>query len=188
MADPTVFEVVIQKMIELGFYNYLFPFLITSVIMYALFRKSRVISDSAAINGVVALSIGLLVFGFPVLVGVTFGTELSTFFTQATVWILILVMAGIIAAVFYPDLFKMLEEQMTKSKTFLFVMLAVAIAIFVTSGLFNVFTQPGNPLVTGKESQQPGPPTDVVIMIAALIIFMVMIIIAALILSKGRSG
>lgn len=187
MADPTPFAVVAQKLVELGFYSYFFPFLIITVILFALFRKSKVLGDSNVINGIVALSIGLLVLGFPILTGLTFETQLATFFTQISVWILLLVVAVIIASVFYPDLNKVLGEQF-KHRSFLFIMLAVAIAIFVTSGMVSVFTNLGNPAVTGEEPLTPGPPADIVIVIAALIIFMILIIIAAVIMRRGGGG
>lgn len=178
MADPTPFEVVVNKLVSLGFYDFFFPFLIITVILYALFRKSKVLGESSVLNAVVALSIGLLVMGFPVLTGVTFGTQLSTFFVQSTVWILVLVVAVVIASAFYPDIMKIAFEQF-KNRSFLYYMLAIGVGIFVISGLFSVFTNVGNPAVTGKEPDVPGPSSDIVIIIAALIIFMVMIIIAA---------
>lgn len=184
MADPTPFELVAQQLIDLGFYNFFFPFIITAVIMFALLRKSRVLGESNAVNGLVAISIGLLVFGFPVLSGFSFATELSTFFTQITIWILILVGAAVIAAVFYPDLGKVMADQF-KHRSFLFIMLAVAIAIFVISGLLGVFVSLGNPALTGGEPTVPDPPTDIVIVVASLIIFMILIIIAAVIMRRG---
>lgn len=178
MAEESVFEVVVQKLVSLGFYDFFFPFLITSVILYALLRKSKVLGESNVLNAVVALSIGMLVFGFPALTGVVFGTQLSTFFVQVTVFLVILVAAVVMASVFYPDIMKMAGEQF-KNRNFLYQMLALGIAIFVISGLFTVFTSLGNPAITGKEPETPGPPGDIVIIVAALIIFMIIIIIAA---------
>lgn len=187
MADPTPFEVVVEKLISLGFYDFFFPFMIASVIIYALLRKSKVLGESNALNAVVALSIGMLIFGFPVLTGLTFGTQLSTFFVQATVWILILVIAVVIASVFYPDIIKVLLDQF-KSRNFLYYMLAIGITIFITSGLLTVFTNVSNPTITGKEPETPGPPNDIVIIVAALIIFMILIIIAASVFRHGGGG
>lgn len=187
MADPTPFEVVVNKLVTLGFYDFFFPFIIMTVITYALLRKSKVFGESNVINAVVAMSVGMLVLGFPVLTGLTFGTQLSTFFVQATVWILILVIAVIIASAFYPDIMKVAFEQF-KSRNFLYYMLAIGVGIFVVSGLFTVFVNVGNPSVTGKEPDTPGPPSDIVIIVAALIIFMVMIIIAASVFRTAGGG
>lgn len=174
MVDP--FTLVIQQLDQLGFYNFVFPFMITAALFYALFRKSKLLGESAVINAVVSLSIAFLILGYPVLAGISLGTQLATFFTQATVWILILVVGVVLASVFYPDISKMLLEQFTK-RTTLYEMIAIAVALFVTSGLVIVFTQgltarpePGAP---------PGPPTDVILIASALIIFLVLLLIAA---------
>jgi len=184
MAEETTFEVVINKLVAIGFYEFFVPFLIMSVILYALLRKTKVLGDSNVLNGIVALSIGMLILGFPVLAGISFASELSTFFVQSTIWIMILVLAVIIAGVFYPDIWKMAEDQF-KNRHFLFIMLAVAIGIFVTSGLVGVFVNVGNPALTGQEPETPGPPADIVIIVGALIIFMVLLVIAAAIFRSG---
>jgi len=183
MADPTPFEVVVQKMISLGFYDFFFPFIIVSVLMFALLRKSKVLGESSVINAVVALSMGFLVMGFPVLTGLAYGTELATFFVQSTTFIVILVMAVIIASAFYPDISGVLLDKF-KSSRFLYTMLALGIGIFVTSGLLTVFINVNNPAATGIEPELPGPPSDIVIIVAALIIFMILIIISASIVRK----
>lgn len=183
MADPTPFEVVVQKMVELGLYDFLFPFLIMSTITFALLRKSKVLGESSVINAVVAMSIGFLILGFPVLTGLVYGTELSTFFVQITTFVMILVAAVVVASVFYPDISSVLLDKF-KSSRFLYSMLALGIGIFVTSGLLTVFINVNNPVVTGHEPEIPGPPSDIVIIVAALIIFMILLIIAASVVRK----
>ena len=172
------FEIVVQKMVDLGFYDYLFPFIITSALFYALFRKSKILGESNATNALVAISLAFMILGFPILVGFSFATPLSSFFTQATVWILIFFVGMIIASLFYPDLMKTLAEQFTK-RTTLFEMIALAVALFVTSGLVQVFIVGTNPAVTGKQPVTPTAPTDVLLIVSALIIFGVLILIAA---------
>lgn len=181
--EGPIFESVVQKMVDFGLYDYVIPFILTSAIMFALLRKSRVIGDSVVLNGVFSVSVGLLIFAFPVLTGITYGQELSTFFVQGSFWIFILVLAVLIASVFYPDITKMLMDQM-KTRQFLFIMMAMGIAIFVVSGMVSVFLNLGNPAVTGEEPELPSPPTDIVIIIASLIIFMVLLVIAAAIYRK----
>jgi hypothetical protein len=186
IVSQTPFEAVVQKLVSLGFYDFFFPFLITSAILFALLRKSKVLGESNVMNGVVAISVGMLIFGFPVLTGVTYGTELSVFFVQVTIFVLILVGAVIMASVFYPDIMKVAFEQF-KSRSFLYYMLAIGIGIFVISGLVGTFINIGNPAITGEEPEVPGPPNDIVIIIAALIIFMILIIIAASVFGMGKS-
>jgi hypothetical protein len=170
------FELVINKMISLGFYDFLFPFIITSAIFYALLRKSKVFGESIFINAVIALSIALLIFGFPVIAGISLASPLSTFFAQATVWILILFIGVLLASFFYPDLTKVLLETFRR-RTTLMMMITIGIVLFITSGLLSVFTfgfgappKPGAP---------PGPPVDVIAIAVALSIFIVLLIVAS---------
>jgi quinol-cytochrome oxidoreductase complex cytochrome b subunit len=170
------FEIVINKMISLGFYTYLFPFIITVAIFYALLKKSKVFGESIVINAVVALSIALLVFGFPVIAGVSLASPLSIFFTQATVWILIFVIGILLASFFYPELTKMLLETF-KRRTVLMLMLVIGVVLFITSGLLSVFTYGLAPKPGAGGA--PGTPLDVIYITVALMIFIVLIIVAA---------
>lgn len=176
MANP--FEIVVQKLVELGFYDFFFPFVITAAIIYALLRKTKTLGDNPTTNGIVAISIAFLIFGFPVLTNITLGLQLSTFFTQATIFILIFVLAMIIAGAFYPDLTKVLMEHIRKP-IILYIMIVIAILVFLTSGLLTAFTNIGNPLVTGEERGSPIAPTEVFIIVAAVIVFIVVIFVAA---------
>jgi cytochrome b subunit of formate dehydrogenase len=173
------FELIIKKMIDLGFYDFLFPFIIASAIFYALLKKSKVMGESVVINATLALSIALLIFGFPILAGLSLATPLSSFFTQATTWILIFFIAVLMASFFYPDITKVLLEQFTR-RTALFVMIAIGIALFITSGLVTTFTfgLAGPP----KPGAPPTPPLDVILIASSLIIFIVVILVAAALL------
>jgi hypothetical protein len=167
------FEMIVNKLIALGFYDFLFPFIITSAIFYALLRKSKVFGESAFINAAISLSIALLIFGFPVIAGISLATPLSTFFTQATVWILIIAIGFLLASFFYPDLTKVLLETF-KRRTTLMMMLAIGITLFITSGLLSVFTSG----LFAPRAGAPSPPLDIILIAAGLIIFVVLIIIA----------
>ena len=177
MAGP--FEIVVQKLIDLGFYNFLFPFIITAAIFYALLRRAKIFGESLTVNAVISISIAFLIFGYPVIAGVSLTTPLSTFFTQATVWLLIVFVGAIIASLFYPNFSEMLIKQFTHRTTF-YAMIVLGIALFVTSGLLTVFTTPP-PTTPGAP---PGPPTDVILIAAGLIIFIVLLFVASAI---GRS-
>lgn len=184
-ADPTPFDIVVNKLIELGFYDFFFPFLILTVITFALLRKSKILGEGMAINGVVALAIGMMILGFPVIVGYTFTTELSTFFVQGTLWTLIIILALIMSAAVYPNLGAVLQDQF-KSRSFMWYMLVIVLGIFITSGMVGIFSNISNPALTGEEPDVPEAPQDLVLIIAALIIFMVMIAIAASLLAGKR--
>jgi len=178
---PSLFEPVIKWMIDLGFYSFLFPWIVTSAIFYGLLRKSKIFGESATLNGLIAISIAFLVIGFPILSQFSLTLPIATFFTQATVFILIFVFAFIAASFFYPDLTKMLLERFTR-RTTLAVLIVLGIALFITSGLVGVFTYGlGKPAPPGA-----GPSTDVIILVAGIIIFIVIIIIAGAIAMGGE--
>ncbi len=171
----TPFDAVVQTMINLGFYNFIFPFIITAAILYALLRKSKVLGESVVINAVLALSVAFMIFGYPVIVGVSLATPLATFFTQATVFIIIVFVGFMLASLFYPNLGTFLTERI-KSRSILFLMVVLAIALFVTSGLITVFVgNLGKPAAPGSA---PTTPTDVILIAAGLIIFIVLLIVA----------
>ncbi len=183
--NTTLFETAIENLINIGVYDFLLPFLIVSLIIFALLKKSHMLGDSVGINGIIAVSIGLLFIGFPLIVGFSLTTEITTFLLQSTVWIFLMITAVIIAAVFYPNVGAVLGEKL-KSSGLVWLMLAIVIGLFVTSGLVGVFTNIGNPIATGIEADTPSPNSDIVIIVAALIIFMVLMIIVALISGKLR--
>ncbi len=179
---PSLFEPVIKWMIDLGFYSFLFPWIVTSAIFYGLLRKSKIFGESTTLNGLIAISIAFLVIGFPILSQFSLSLPIATFFTQATVFILIFVFAFIAASFFYPDLTRMLLERFTR-RTTLAVLIVLGIALFITSGLAGVFTYGlGKPAPPGA----PAPPIDVIILAAGIIIFMVIIIIAGAIVMGGE--
>ena len=180
MAD--LFQPIIQKLIDLGFYNFFFPFLVAAALFFGLLKKSKILGDSAVINGVVSLSLAFLIMGFPVIFGQPsfFKLPLSSFFTQATVVLLFFVMAFIGASFFYPDMGKFVADAF-KHRTMMTIMIAIAFGLLFTSGLINVLFVGLNPpsSATGGNQQAGKPPFDVIIIVAGIIIFMIMIIIAA---------
>jgi len=171
------FELVAEKLIDLGFYDFLFPFIITAAIFYGLLRKTKILGESVTINGVLAICIAFMLFGFPKLVGVALGTPLSTFFTQATVWILMIGMGVLIAGLFYPDLTKALTEMFTR-RTALYTMIVVGIVLIITSGMLTILIG-GLPSGDSEGAGGVGGSSDVIIIIVALIIFIILIIVAS---------
>jgi quinol-cytochrome oxidoreductase complex cytochrome b subunit len=169
------FEIVAEKLINLGFYDFLFPFIITSAIFYGLFKKTKILGDSVVINGVLALSIAFLIFGFPKLVGVALATPFSRFFVQATIWVLIIGIGVLIAGFFYPDLTAFLSKAIER-RTILFAMIVLGVAFFITSGLLGVFIGGWSP---GEGEGDGGVSTDIIIIGVAVIIFIVLIFIAS---------
>jgi len=169
-----LFEPVVSNLLELGFYDLLI-FIIVAAIFYGLLKKSKVLGESVAINGVVSLSIAFLVFGFRWITGIALTTNLSAFFTQAAVVLLFLLFGFIGASMFYPDMTKWLTEVFSH-RTMLAVLITLGLALLITSGLITVLWSGGG------EPAEPGEvqtPTDVIVVGAGLLIFMVLIIIAS---------
>ncbi|MBU5690159.1 MAG: hypothetical protein QXM68_03590 [Candidatus Aenigmatarchaeota archaeon] len=148
MAD--VFTNIIFKMKEIGAFNFLFPFMLTSAIFYGILRKSKIFGTDSdrnvAVNGVIALSAAFMVWAFPILRGVDVETQLSTFFMQGMVVILVFMLGLMIAGLVLPeDLPKNLWEKWKNSSTpttLFLIGLAVAGVIFVASGLVSIFITP----------------------------------------------
>jgi len=177
-----VFDIIVQKLAELKFFDFFFPFVLTLVLLYALLRRTKLFGEmreGQILSAVVAIIVAFLVFGYPVLVGLTFGQQLSAFFTQLVIVGLLFIMALVFASMFYPDFPKMLSEKfMTPSNVYMFI--GIAIALFITSGLVGVIIQDGG------ESEGPNAPRDVILIIAGIIIFIVVIMIASASMAGGE--
>jgi len=175
------FELVVQKLSELGFYDFFFPFVLSSVLFYALLRRSKLFGEmreGQILAAIVSLSVAFLIFGYPVLVGFTFGTELSAFFTQLSIIGLLFILALIFASMFYPDFPKMLTEKLASpNKVYMFI--GIAFLLLVTSGLVGVFTQT-------IDGETPQSPRDVILIIAGLIIFVIVIMIASMAVGEEK--
>ncbi len=169
-----IFEPIIRRLIEVGFYEFLL-FLFSLAMFYALLKKSKVLGESPLINAVIAFVGAFLVFGYPVIIGISLTMPLTTFFTQAVIWILLIFVGLLLASFFYKDLPGMLAEQF-KRRTTLYEMLAVGLVLLVTSGLISVLWQGvAAPAAPGA----PTPPQDVLLIAAGVIIFIVVILIGA---------
>ena len=169
------FELIAQKLVEFKFFDFFFPFILISALLYALLRKSKFLGDmkeGQTLAAIIALSVAFLVFGYPVLVGFSFGTQLSAFFTQLTIIALMFIMALVFASMFYPDFPKMLSEKfVSPSKVYWFI--GIVIALFVTSGLVGILFQGSG------DTESPQTPREVILIIAGIIIFIIIIMIAA---------
>jgi len=179
MAD--IFQPFIQKLVDLGFYNFFFPWIITTAIMYGLLKKSKVFGDSAMMNGTISLSISFLVIGFPLIFGnpSVFALPMATFFTQATVIVLFLAVGFLMASFFYPNLTSYLSSVM-KHRSILAAMIALALGLFITSGLIQI-------LIGGYgKPSKTGPPLDVITITSGIVIFVVVIIIATVV-ARGET-
>lgn len=168
MAD--VFTIVIKKLQELGAFNFLFPFMLTTAIFYGLLRRSKIFMSmkkeyitinretkekreyemevGSAVNAVVAVIAGFMVWAYPILAGVNIEQQLSTFFLQGAVVTLIFVIALMILGMFLkPDISEQLHELIFKDgklglSAIIIIAIGVGVLVFVTSGLMGLITGP----------------------------------------------
>jgi hypothetical protein len=183
MAD--IFASFISKLVGLGFFNFL-TFLLALALIYALLKQRKIFGENPVVNGIIAFSIAFFIFAYPVITGISLTTQITTFLSQSFVFLLVFFIAFLIASLFYPTLPKMLEEFF-KSRSTLFAMIGLAIALFVTSGLVGVIYSlisptgaggVGAPSGTPQAPLAPSPPAEVVLLLSGLIIAVVILLIA----------
>jgi hypothetical protein len=137
-----VFPEIIQKLSQLGFYNFLLPFIIVSAIVYALLRKTKVLGESPLINGIVSVAVGFFIFAVPVLTGTGgFGQPMSNFFSQLIVIVLIIAFGLLITGLFVPNLMEKMTEWM-KGGWIIWVIIIIVVVIAISSGMFSFIATP----------------------------------------------
>lgn len=160
-----VFEEVIQRLIELGFYKFLLPFIIIAAIIYAVLRKTQIFGESPLIGGIISLSIAFFIFGLPVLSGANLVKPLTSFFGQITIVILIISFGLIVSGLFVPNLMGKMGEWVTGGGI-IWWMIVVVIIIAISSGLFAFLSSPiGEAAGEGK---------SLVLVVFLLLLFIVM--------------
>ena len=147
MAD--LFTAVIQRLRDIGAFTFLFPYMLTTAIFYGLLRKSQVFGkpeENAAVNAVVAMIAGFMVWAYPIIAGVNIETQLAYFFTQGVIVMLVFIFTLLIVGMFLPpDLPKHLSEGILKGNkqaAIILVGLAFAFLIVITSGLWSAVFGP----------------------------------------------
>jgi len=128
---PDVFTPVIQKLQEIGAFNFLFPYILTSAIFYGLLRKSQIFGkpeENVAVNGVVSLVAAFMVLAYPILSGVSIEGLLPPFFMQGLVVLLVFMIVLMIMGMFLPpNLPEVLSKGLFKENK--------ALAILVLAGI-----------------------------------------------------
>jgi len=174
MANP--FQLIAEKLQELGIIGFFLPWLITAAIFWGLLRKSKMF-ESPIVNAILSLSASFFVFSYLYTASsFELGTALATFVTQATVIIIVFLFSLIGASMFYPKFGDVLTEKFKGTMVWVFIGLFMG-ALFFTSGLYVVL----NNIPTG------GVQSDVY----TLIIILVALIVGMLILvgvSRGMGG
>jgi len=169
MSD--IFTLLISKLVGVGFFNLLI-FLLALALIYALLKQRKVFGDNPIINGIVAFSIAFFIFAYPIITGISLVTPITTFFSQAFALLLLFFIGFLIASFFYPD-FTSTLSQFFKSRNALFAMIALSLALFVTSGLVGIIYS----TALGQQGKPTAPPENI-LLIAGLIIAVVVLLIA----------
>lgn len=177
------FQLIAEMMSKLGLFQYLFPFILITALVYAVLKKSKILSDSAVLNGLISLAVGfMVVFGIPVAVGRVFQTALPMFFMQVSVFLLVFVIGFLIASLFYPNMMDWLPKVFT-SRSMLMVAITLAIVFFITSGLLGVFT---SGLYGPPTPGTPSLPRDLTIFIVGIFLFVTFILIAGAVAREAK--
>jgi hypothetical protein len=170
-----IFTPVIERLIELGFFKFMLPYMLTSAIFYGLLRKSQVFGEpdkNTAVNAVVALIASFMVWASPVILGIDIQTQLAAFFTQGIVVTLVFMIALMITGMFLPtDLTKHLADNLFKGNkigAILVVGVIFGFIIFATSGLWKV--------MLGPELLQQSSDTFVAIIVIILLVIPIIFI------------
>lgn len=141
----TPFETVILKMRDLGFFKFFFPFILTAAIFYGLLRKSQLFGDpdrNIVVNAIVALVASFFVWAMPIILGVDIETQLARFFAQGIGVTLTVMVALMIAGMFFPpDLAKSLGEKIKAGYFWggtIIGGILIMVIVFISSGLYQV--------------------------------------------------
>ncbi len=180
MAD--LFTAVIEKLQQIGAFNFLFPYILTAAIFYGLLRKSQIFGkpdENVAVNGIVAIVVALMVLAYPILSGVSIEGLLPPFFAQALVVTLVFMVALMIMGMFLPpDLPTVLANNLlqgNKMGAMLLVGIFFGFLILFLSGLGNVLLGPN--VVASL-------PADTMTLIAIILL----IIVPILLITWGGGG
>jgi hypothetical protein len=151
--------------------------MLTAAVFYGLLRKSQIFGEpdrNVAVNAIVALVAGFMVWSYPIIAGIDVTLQLANFFMEGLVVSLVIMMGLLIAGfVFPPDLPKTLGEKFKGGPFWIAILVLGFIlggVVLVSSGLFGLFfpTQ----LLGGGGIDQ-----DTLLTVGILIILLVSIIV-----------
>jgi len=180
MSD--IFAPIVTKLVSLGFFN-LLTFILAMALVYALLKQRKIFGDNVLINSTIAFSIAFFIFAYPIITGISLVVPITTFFSQAFVFILVLFIGFLAASILYPD-FPTILGKFFQSRNVLFSMIALSLALFVTSGLVTVIYS-STPL-SDQTGGRPSPSRETTLLIAGLIIAVIVLLIAGSIRSGGE--
>ena len=171
MTSP--FQIVAERLGELGVYDFLLPWLVTSALIWGLLKKSNLFGeDATVINSVLSISVSFFIWGFIIFTGGTdVGSSLSRFFTQMIFVGMGFMVILLIGSLFFPDFTEALKERIPTSM--FWIVVVIGVVLLISSGLFKLGDVIYN--LMGSFSGVPGG--DVGIMIVAVIILILLIML-----------
>lgn len=168
-----IFQIAVERLIEVGFYNFLLPFILFATVLYAVLRKTQILGESPLIHGIVSVIVGLFVFGAPVIVGADISGGLTAFLTQGAIGILVVLVGFLIASFFYPNITEKIGEIFKAPGPGAWIVWAV-VGFAATFGLFTLVGQPLQQAIAEVDI----PSELITITIVLAIIFIVFLIVA----------
>jgi len=149
MASPI--ETVILNLQGSGFFEFFLPFMLSAAIFYGLLRKSKIFGvpkENTAVNAVVALVAAFMVWAYPIIAGVSYTTHLATFFTQAMLAMLAVLVGLMMITMFVPagglaEALKGIGLGKRFYSGLVIVFILIGFGILVSSGLVSVFFPAG---------------------------------------------
>jgi hypothetical protein len=176
---PTPFDMVINNLKGLGFFEFLLPFLITSAVFYGLLRKSKIFGEpekNVGVNAVVSLGAAFMVWASPIILGIDITNQFALFFLQGMIAMLVIMVIAMIATMFFgEDLPKQLSERFKGQGVWwlvLIVALLVGGGIFLSSGIISIFAPQGFSTFGG---------TDIGFIVLTIVMFIVFLVVIVLI-------
>ncbi len=171
MANP--FEIVARRLGELGVYDFLLPWMITSALIWGLLQKAKLFGEgNQAIHAVLSFSVSFFIWGFLTFTGVGLGATLSKFFTQ-----IMLVGIGfsfilLVGSLFFPDFSSALKEKLPDVSLF-WIVFTIGMIIAIGAGLLNISEVIYNVLSVGGKI----PGGDVGLLMVSVIVLVVLLMI-----------
>jgi len=174
MVSP--FQIVAERLGELGVYDFLLPWLITSALMWGLLKKSQIFGEDAiVINSVLSIAISFFLWGSLAIAGRTdVGVSLSKFFTQMVFLGIGFMVILVIGSLFFPDFPKKLTETIPV-ETMFWIIVVIGIILLVGSGLFNL----GSLFYNFLHSFTKVPGGDIGLVLIAVIILLLILMITS---------
>jgi hypothetical protein len=169
-------ETVILRLRDLGFFEFLLPFMLSSAVFYGLLRRSQLFGTperNVAVNAVVSLMVAFMVWAYPIIAGVSLEQGLSKFFVQGFIAMLVMTLGVSMIGVLFPEgLAKELNKKVGGGIYITIITISVLVfaGLLFTSGLSEVLF-PSATLGLGTTIPWDVVLTIVIVIILGAIIF-----------------